>query len=152
MDGLYFGTALPYPPSINHYWRHPTRGALAGRHLISEEGRDYRERVKAHLFGRLVNKCGGGLEWIKESKRLAVQIVVYPPDRRKRDLDNLLKPLLDALTHAGLWRDDYPVRDIHVADGEVVKGGGCLVRITTAAEPHSSALLLAHEQGTQGLG
>lgn len=33
---------LPFPPSANTYWRHPTRGPLAGRHLISEAGRNFR--------------------------------------------------------------------------------------------------------------
>ena len=36
---------LPWPPSVNGYWRHPTTGKLAGRHLISEAGRAYREAV-----------------------------------------------------------------------------------------------------------
>jgi len=28
---------------------------------------------------------------------LAVKVRAYPPDRRKRDIDNIQKPLLDAL-------------------------------------------------------
>ena len=33
---------LPWPPSVNHYWRTPHRGPLAGRTMISAEGRTYR--------------------------------------------------------------------------------------------------------------
>ena len=33
----------------------------------------------------------------------------FPPDRRRRDLDNLLKPALDALQHAGVYEDDSQV-------------------------------------------
>ncbi len=36
-------------------------------------------------------------------------ILVYPPDRRARDLDNLGKALLDALTKAGVYGDDSQI-------------------------------------------
>ena len=35
----------------------------------------------------------------------------FPPDNRKRDLGNLDKCLLDALTKAGVWTDDSLVDD-----------------------------------------
>jgi crossover junction endodeoxyribonuclease RusA len=89
---------LPWPPSVNSYWRHPTRGALAGRHLISEEGRAYRvsvmEIVLIHRLGKLL------------TGRLAIQIKASPPDKRRRDLDNILKSLLDSITHADVIVDD----------------------------------------------
>lgn len=37
---------------------------------------------------------------------LAVAISCYPPDRRKRDLDNILKSLLDALCYSQVIVDD----------------------------------------------
>jgi len=91
---------LPYPPSTNTYWRHPTRGPLAGRHLISAKGREYRAEVC-----RLVATGAAAL-----SGPLDVCVILTPPDRRRRDIDNATKSLLDSLTHAGVWGDDSQIR------------------------------------------
>jgi len=108
---------LPWPPSVNSYWRHPTRGKLAGRHLISEEGRRYRSLIAQLTF---VNKLSLNL-----SGSLSVQIDAFPPDRRRRDLDNILKALLDAITHARVIEDDSCIDDLRIvrqpprANGEI---------------------------------
>lgn len=91
---------LPYPPSINHYWRR-----VGGRTLISREGRRYRNRVCALLAARGVRPWSG---------RLAVRLDVYPPDRRRRDLDNVQKALLDALAHGGAYEDDSQIDRLEV--------------------------------------
>jgi crossover junction endodeoxyribonuclease RusA len=107
--------SLPWPPSVNHYWRHPTRGALAGRHLISEEGRRYRNVVLT-LAG--VNQHDRQL-----AGSLGIEIKVHPPDRRKRDLDNILKALLDSITHAGVIVDDSCLDAIAIVRMPPVKAG-----------------------------
>lgn len=33
--------SLPFPPSVNSYWRAPKKGSLTGRHLVSAAGRKY---------------------------------------------------------------------------------------------------------------
>lgn len=114
---------LPWPPSLNTYWRHPTKGALAGRHLISEDGRKYRKTV-----GELVraNRQAVGLR-----VRLKVELLACPPDIRRRDLDNLQKGLLDSLQHAGVYEDDSQIDDLRILRGPVVKGG----RVDVVVEP-----------------
>lgn len=92
---------LPWPPSVNQYWRHPSSGPLAGRHLISEQGRAYRAKVTAHVWNEQ--------QAHKLADRLSMAILCYPPDRRRRDLDNILKAALDALVFAGVMLDDSQI-------------------------------------------
>ena len=105
---------LPWPPSVNRYYRN-----LAGKTLISAEGRAFRKVVEGLLAGR-VSRFDG---------RLAVVITCCAPDRRRRDLDNLGKGLLDALTHAGVWEDDSQIDDLRLVRGAVVVGGSVQVEI-----------------------
>lgn len=98
---------LPWPPSINRYYR-----TFRGRMLISKDGREYRKTVDGLL---------GGLDVIPG--RLAVEIHAYPPDRRKRDLDNIQKALLDSIEHSGLIEDDANIDRLTTIRCEIVKGG-----------------------------
>lgn len=100
-----FLPALPWPPSANTYWRHPAKGPLAGRHLISEAGRAYRIEVIALLFKYPHTPLKGPLK---------LTIAAHRPDRRRRDIDNILKPLLDALTHANIYEDDSQIHELCV--------------------------------------
>ncbi|OZI56754.1 RusA family crossover junction endodeoxyribonuclease [Bordetella genomosp. 4] len=88
---------LPFPPSVNSYWRSPNSGKLAGRTLISEKGRVYRADVLEVAARYRVPMIRG---------RVAVTIDAFMPDRRRRDLDNMLKALLDGLVHARVIEDD----------------------------------------------
>jgi len=106
---------LPYPPSVNHYWRH-----YRGRTLISRGGRTFRKAVGAALAAAGVRPMNG---------RLAVAVEVYPPDRRRRDIDNVQKALLDALEHGGAFHNDSQVVWLLTEKAEVVPGGKTIVRI-----------------------
>ena len=106
---------LPWPPSVNRYWRHPSTGRLAGRHLISSDGRKYREQVAAMTMLQTNAHYAGSL---------IVDITANRPDNRRRDLDNLLKAILDSLTHAGIWGDDSQIIDLRIKWGEKVVPDG----------------------------
>ncbi|GAA5786124.1 RusA family crossover junction endodeoxyribonuclease [Chitiniphilus shinanonensis] len=117
---------LPWPPSTNRYWRHPTTGKLAGRHLISEEGRRYRVAVQEQVLVQRIRPTSG---------RLNVEVMAFPPDRRVRDLDNLLKSLLDSLTCAGAWGDDGHIDRLAIERGPVKSGGEVVVTIQARGMP-----------------
>lgn len=116
---------LPIPPLVNHYWRHITIKGTP-RTLISARGRDFRENV--------VRIVGREKKALKIDSRVKINVRVYPPDRRKRDIDGYLKALLDSLTHAGVWLDDEQVDSIYITRGEVVKGGKAVVEILPMGE------------------
>ena len=96
---------IPWPPSVNRYYRHIATGK-GPRVLISREGRAYRGAVQSAALNAGAVKHFEG--------RLHVVIKAYPPDRRRRDLDNILKATLDALQHAGVYVDDEQIDIIEV--------------------------------------
>jgi crossover junction endodeoxyribonuclease RusA len=106
---------LPFPPSVNHYYRR-----VGPRTLISREGRAYREKVCSLLAALRVPIFTGPLD---------VEIEVFPPDRRRRDLDNLQKSLLDSLQHGELYEDDSQIAKLTIEKQECVAGGMVIVRV-----------------------
>lgn len=109
---------LPWPPSVNHYWR-----TVNGRPITSKRGRQYRVDVAAiMLIGRVMPIDG----------RLDVTMECYPPDKRKRDLDNLPKALLDALQHGGAFDDDGAIDRLEIVRCDVCTGGKVRVKIAGA--------------------
>lgn len=61
--------------------------------------------------------------------RLAVEVEAYPPDRRRRDLDNIGKALLDSLEAASVFEDDGQIDDLRIVRCDVAKPGRVVVRI-----------------------
>ncbi len=89
---------LPFPPMLNHYYR----SALIGGHVstyISTEGQQYRQQV-TDLWRTVAVTFDG---------RLAVRVNAVFPNRMHRDLDGILKSLLDSLEHAGAYANDSQV-------------------------------------------
>lgn len=94
---------LPWPPSVNTYWRRN-----GSRYFVSSKGIKYRDDVIS--LARSVK-----LEsQFSKNDRLTVSIEAYPPDKRRRDLDNILKSLLDSLQHAGVYADDSQIDQLTI--------------------------------------
>jgi crossover junction endodeoxyribonuclease RusA len=106
---------LPWPPSANHYYRN-----VGYRTLRSREGRTFRTNVCSLL-------AGGGPRKPPAGGRISLCMDAFPPDRRRRDLDNLQKPTLDALQHAGVYQDDSQIDVLVAVRHEPVDGGRVVV-------------------------
>ena len=89
---------LPYPPSANRLWRN-----LSGRTVKSEAYRRYLSACKVAVMAQRAAHVSG---------RFHVTIIADRPDARRRDLDNLVKPSLDALMACGVIEDDSSAEQI----------------------------------------
>ena len=109
---------LPFPPTVNSYYSKTQRGIY-----ISKKGRAFRDLcaeccVEQNAYGIYI------------SERLYLDVILYPPDNRTRDLDNYMKALLDSLTIAKVWVDDEQIDGLNIMRGKVVTGGRCVLRIS----------------------
>jgi crossover junction endodeoxyribonuclease RusA len=112
---------LPYPPSVNTYWNFN-----GSRRFLTAKA----NKFKADVFSAFVLSEHKGFQ----SQRVSLTVHLYPPDKRVRDIDNVLKPLLDAFTQAGVFDDDSQVDRLLVVRKQQQKGGGCRVIIDTPVE------------------
>ncbi len=105
---------LPWPPTVNTYWRN-----FNGRTIISAKGREYRKAVADQV---LIQRAAKHIDYAVKVENKAIR-----PDRRRRDLDNLLKALLDSMTYAGVMQDDALIEDLRVYWADEVGG---MVKVT----------------------
>lgn len=107
---------LPFPPSVNHYWK-------TGR---TRQGKPMRYKSReANIFMRAVELLCG--RRTPSAARLACKVEIYPPDNHRRDVDNLAKGVLDSLTVAGVMLDDSQIDDLHLIRRGVHKPGGKII-------------------------
>ena len=116
---------LPFPPSGNTYYR-SVRIGQACRVLLSKKGREYKNQVCEHVANYICNEKEMMFPF---NGRLSVHVWLHPPNRRKFDIDNRIKPLLDALQFASVYHDDEAVDHLVVRRDEITKGGQAIVQI-----------------------
>lgn len=107
---------LPYPPSVNTYWR-----ANGKRRFISKAGVEFKKAVADYVISNNVPKFGAA--------RLRLDIVIQPRSRRAFDLDNTCKAIFDSMMDAGVYDDDSQIDEFTIRRGAPSNGGGCIVII-----------------------
>ena len=83
---------------------------------MSKQGREYKAKVADYIAESNTPKLG--------ASRLSLEIVLWPKDKRKYDIDNRIKALLDSLQDAGVFDDDEQIDQINVYRGDGVISGG----------------------------
>ena len=121
MISLAIGTL---PPSINHYYG----VARSGRKWVSARGKSFRAVVAAAY--RDGYPLGSPL-----TGELSVKILFQPATKRRMDIDNRIKPLLDACTLAGIWLDDSQIKHLEVRLLPPVRGSeACQIQVRSNHE------------------
>lgn len=121
---------MPWPPSLNRTYR-----AVNGRSILSKEARDYQSRASRFLPpGRVPAPLTG---------RLLVWMTLHPPKsygRRKWDVANREKLLIDCLTHQRVWLDDSQIDGLVLLRGAPDAGHGRAELVIHTIEPGSAPL------------
>lgn len=108
---------LPYPPTLNSCF-----------HNISGRGRAvtprYREWTNEALWMVTSQKPQ------KFDVEVSISIGIVAPDKRPRDIDNLIKPCLDLLVKAGVIPDDNSKYVRKVSAQWLASGPPCSILIT----------------------
>jgi crossover junction endodeoxyribonuclease RusA len=93
---------LPFPPSVNEHLAsfvfRNKKGRYQARQIATKKWRDYLQTAAWELIKQNRNNFKG---------EVSVEIQVYPPDKRRRDLDNIVKAVFDSLTQSGTVEDDF---------------------------------------------
>ncbi len=108
---------MPWPPSLNATYRtfaflSKSTGKPMARPILSKEGREYISLSQKVLAQQ---QPKGFMDL-----RIRIKIIFYPPDRRKRDLGNLDKVLIDCLEKYGIFDNDS-----QTAHQTFIRGGLC---------------------------
>lgn len=122
---MHYEIYLPFPPTVNNYYVKTQRGVH-----ISQKGKKYRELVAEAYMEQLPD--------VMIEDKMLVEVVLWMPDNRKRDVDNYKKALFDALSphpkdgYPGIWEDDSLIDQDFAYRGEVMRGGQVLLIINDA--------------------
>lgn len=106
---------IPYPVSVNNlYFAKKFGGKYLNHHV---------PRYRQTVFALCAQKQKFG------DSKIRLEIKMYPPDRRIRDIDNICKVILDSLQCSGVYNNDSQVYQLYVEKLEVRKYGEIELKI-----------------------
>ena len=114
---------LPFPISVNSIWKQ----TLGGKTYRTARYMAWREKAREELYGLCVEEPYAG--------RVRVEMRLYGPSRRKYDIDNMAKAVMDVLEGTLLVNDEQ--MDLQVMKrGHLHKPEGCVWVLITPAEDY----------------
>tara|TARA_R100001198_G_C5120217_1_gene143337 strand:- start:216 stop:632 length:417 start_codon:yes stop_codon:yes gene_type:complete len=96
---------IPLPPTANHRLM-PMCMKGRGRLIKSPKFRKWEKDAAVYIRG--------ACDPMTDDKELHVKITIRWPDKRKRDIDGPVKPLLDLIVRNGFIADDSHIRSLIV--------------------------------------
>ena len=109
---------IPFPPSVNRLWRTSVNGGM----YCSSKYTAWRSEALWAIVGQTRGKTFVG--------PYKLTLLARKPDKRHRDLDNLLKAASDALVGAKAIQSDHLCQ--HIEAKWVTEGPDCTVIIEAA--------------------
>lgn len=91
---------VDFPPSINCYYN-----VKNSCKYVTKAGKDYKKSVIQQLNAYLTH----GINYFQHPNRLGIFLLMNRADKRRIDLDNYCKALLDAITESNLIEDDSQI-------------------------------------------
>jgi len=125
---------VEFPPSVNRLWR-----AVPGRGVI--KSKIYREYMEKNLW--IIKQQSTG----KITGKYIISFEASRPDKRKRDLDNLIKPLSDLLVQSMVVECDSLCEELSAK--WVNNGSGVKIFIREAQGPTGEVLSLSANRATK---
>lgn len=86
---------------------------------VSKKGKEYAQAIRDLTLQRKA--------WFYSEEPLHIRILVCFGTKAKQDVDNRIKPLLDALAHAGVYKNDSQVKIVEAREGPTLKPAVCFV-------------------------
>ena len=99
-----FDITIPHwPPTVNHaYMTRP-----GGMRIRTPKMRNWMEVVSLLVAGEARRT---GHAWKDPNGKFLCSLIARPPDNRRRDLDNIVKVVLDSIQASGIIKDDSQIK------------------------------------------
>lgn len=123
---------LPYPPTTgNHATKRRGKRYYTDARLVA-----WQKNIGVHV---ILTRADGRAAAKPIEGDIIFAMQWHPPDKRRRDEDNLAKVVKDALTRAGVWLDDAQVVESHTFKLAPFKGGKVIVEVWRKGETDEAA-------------
>lgn len=109
------------PPTVNNAF-----ATVRGRRVLTKSQRDFRKVVSGVVSKAIPD------DW----EFVDVEIVLIPKRKMRFDVDNRIKPMLDALTSCGFWKDDSQVASVYIQVSVPCEQEGTIITVRKAEKKY----------------